>query len=219
METSKKDGFFDSAQKSRISDKEVKAIVFDIGGVIYLSKEPEHIFMQKALNLDGQNYKKIVKKFINQASVNKISEKQALKEISQRIKLSPNEIKNIFIREYNKNFYLNKKLLNLIKNLKRNYKISVLSNQFSLSYNILVHKKLPNHFSVLIFSHKVKSRKPSAQIYKIALSELKVHPAQAIFVDDRAHNLIPAQKLGMKTILFKSNKQLIRDLRKLGVKI
>jgi FMN phosphatase YigB (HAD superfamily) len=36
-----------------------------------------------------------------------------------------------------------------------------------------------------------------------------------LFIDNREWNLKPARKLGMKTILFKNNKQTIKDLKKL----
>ena len=38
-----------------------------------------------------------------------------------------------------------------------------------------------------------------------------------LFVDNREWNLIPARKLGMKTILFENNKQLAKDLRELHI--
>jgi len=44
-------------------------------------------------------------------------------------------------------------------------------------------------------------------------------PEEAVFIDNRDWNIIPAKKLGMKTVLFRNNKQTFRELKKLGVKI
>jgi len=197
----------------------IKAIIFDVGGVLYLSRTPEYIFMQKALNLYGKDYTNGIAKYIKLSSINKISEKEAFEKMSKYTNISAKKIKNIFIREYRKRFWLNKYLLNLIKRLKKEYKISIISNQFSLSYHLLINNKLIKHFFMPIFSHQVKTKKPEEKVYRIALKKLRVPANQTIFVDDREFNLIPAKKLGMKTILFKNNKQLVKDLKKLGVKI
>jgi hypothetical protein len=51
----------------------------------------------------------------------------------------------------------------------------------------------------------------------IAYNELLGKTKEASFIDDYQICLDGAKKLGMKTILFKNNKQLIKDLKKLGV--
>lgn len=200
-------------------EDKIKAIIFDIGGVVYISKEPEYVFMQRALKLSNTKYEKVLRRYIKKTSKGALSQEKALGKISKSTGLSVKEIKKAYIKNYKKFFKLNKKLLKIIKKLKINYNVSILSNQFSLSYGILVNKKLLKHFHISIFSHKVKARKPNLKIYKIILKKLKLLPQEVIFIDDLERNLKPAKKLGMKTIIFKNNKQLVRDLRKFGVKV
>jgi FMN phosphatase YigB (HAD superfamily) len=50
------------------------------------------------------------------------------------------------------------------------------------------------------------------------LKKLKIDPRQCIFVDDKKENLLPAKKLGMKTILFKNLNNLKEKLLIFGVK-
>ncbi|MDE7071621.1 MAG: HAD-IA family hydrolase, partial [Clostridia bacterium] len=45
-------------------------------------------------------------------------------------------------------------------------------------------------------------RKPDNAIYEYVVKECKVDPKESLFIDDRIKNLIPAEKLGFKTILF-----------------
>ena len=99
------------------------------------------------------------------------------------------------------------------------YTLAVLSDQWHLSEDPIMPKKLYKRFGVVIVSCDVGLRKPDPKIYKLALKKLKLKPNQAVFVDNQEWNLKPAQKLGMKTILFKDNKQLIKALEKLEVRV
>lgn len=56
------------------------------------------------------------------------------------------------------------------------------------------------HFDVVVESSKVGYRKPDPRFYEIALDELAVEPAEAVFLDDLGVNLKPARALGMHTI-------------------
>ena len=57
--------------------------------------------------------------------------------------------------------------------------------------------------------------KPDPRLFRLAADRLGVLPDECVFVDDNAKYLVGAQELGMKTILFESNEQFIRDLRKI----
>ena len=56
-------------------------------------------------------------------------------------------------------------------------------------------------------------------VYFLDNMHFKLKPEECIFIDDLKETLKPARKLGMKTILFRNNKQLVRDLRKFNIKI
>jgi putative hydrolase of the HAD superfamily len=58
-------------------------------------------------------------------------------------------------------------------------------------------------------------RKPELKIYRLTLKKLKVKPEECIFIDDKEKNLKPAKKLGIKTVLAKNPKQVIRDVCKI----
>jgi hypothetical protein len=44
-----------------------------------------------------------------------------------------------------------------------------------------------------------------------------VHPKEAIFTDNQKWNLPAPRKLGIRSFLFKNNKQFISELKKLGI--
>lgn len=72
-------------------------------------------------------------------------------------------------------------------------------------------------FDVFVSSCFVKLRKPDPAIYRLALDLTQRSPEECCFIDDRAENLVPAQKLGIHIIQMRSADQLREELQKLGV--
>ena len=60
-------------------------------------------------------------------------------------------------------------------------------------------------------------RKPDKEIFNLTLKKLKLNPQQVLFIDDKIENIQGAKKLGIPSILFKNNKDLIEQLTKRGV--
>ena len=59
---------------------------------------------------------------------------------------------------------------------------------------------LSEHVDVLVESSRVGLRKPDPAIYRLVCAELGVEPQEAVFLDDLGVNLKPARALGMTTI-------------------
>lgn len=74
---------------------------------------------------------------------------------------------------------------------------------------------LYDHFDHLILSFEVKLTKDSRQIFLLALEKLKVRASECIFIDDVQKFVDTARSVGMKTILFRNNKQFHSDLKRL----
>jgi|ERR1700677_4171435 putative hydrolase of the HAD superfamily len=73
-------------------------------------------------------------------------------------------------------------------------------------------------FRLFVSSCFVGLRKPESDIYRLALQITQFPPEECCFIDDRAQNLEPAGKLGMKTIQMQNLDQLRQDLTKIGVR-
>jgi putative hydrolase of the HAD superfamily len=55
-------------------------------------------------------------------------------------------------------------------------------------------------FDVVIESSKAGVRKPDPRFYEMACEQLEIEPAEAVFLDDLGVNLKPARAMGMTTI-------------------
>lgn len=70
-----------------------------------------------------------------------------------------------------------------------------------------------------IVSGEEKTRKPFLQIYQSLIDRFGINPAAAVYIDDNARNLAPAEELGFHTIHFKSPEQLRSELRELSIDV
>ncbi|KAI9352502.1 epoxide hydrolase [Zopfochytrium polystomum] len=85
----------------------------------------------------------------------------------------------------------------------KRYKLAALTNNVDFGDSDILGP--PNVELVSLFDHFIESsvvgmRKPDPQFYLFACKELGVQPTEAIFLDDIGVNLKAAQDLGMKTI-------------------
>ena len=190
----------------------IKAIIFDIGGVIVPN-------LGKAIKKQAKN-RYFIKKFEKYSryldsgkySLSKL-EKMFNKKYDKKL-----DFKKIFLNPAKKS-KINKKIVKLILKLKEYYKVIYLSNTFKEHYLIRKKQHVYDHFLFGIDSYKVKLRKPYRIIYKLALRKLNLKPEECLFIDDRKDNIKTANRLKFNTILFKNNKQLIKELKTFSIKI
>jgi putative hydrolase of the HAD superfamily len=80
---------------------------------------------------------------------------------------------------------------------------AVLSNSWGTgSYDPYAGYDLESRFDAVVISDLVGLRKPGEEIYQLTTDKLGLAPSECVFVDDTAHNLPSAERLGMKGVLF-----------------
>lgn len=119
------------------------------------------------------------------------------------IEHSPSPIKNL-------------ELLAYIKQLKRDYKIGMLSNIASdwITESFLTADEQAL-FDDMIFSHHVHLIKPDEAIFELAASRLGFEPQDCLMVDDLARNCDGARRAGMSAVLYENLVQAKSDINKL----
>jgi HAD superfamily hydrolase (TIGR01509 family) len=94
-----------------------------------------------------------------------------------------------------------KSLLNL---LKKGYRLGVIANRPVETRALLKRFGLERYFDVVVLSDEAGATKPSEKIFAIALERASCPPEKAVMIGDRLDNdVVPAKKLGMKTIRIK----------------
>lgn len=198
----------------------IKAIIFDIGGVIiHYPAEKYFDYLSKKHNISINKIQSFVNPLRKELELGNISTRNFLKQISNEFKIPPNKL------DWQKSFKIflrtDQNMVNLINNLWENYNIYIISNITRTGF-IMCNKELEKsncRIDRKFASCYIHSRKPDPEIYLHALRKTKSHANETIFIDDKKNNIDAAIKLGMNGILFSNLNQLIQDLKKLNIKI
>lgn len=197
----------------------IKAIIFDLGGVVFSSDGGTYEGRERLADLIGADKEEMHKLWFSKKEAlltGKIKEDEYLKEIINNLRLSidVDELKEK-IRGLNK---IDEEMLSLIKDLRKKYDVAAINNEIMEWNEYRIQKfRLNDYFTAIISSCDVGVAKPEKKIYLIALKKLNVLPSETIFIDDREENLIAPRDLGMRVIEFKNREQLINELKKLNI--
>lgn len=190
----------------------IKAVIFDVGGVFALkdiNSKGVHYEIANSLKISLDTWIDSIDSILNNSIEGKLNYKETLLQISNKLSISEDYLEKVIKNVYKKIFKNNNYLFKQAAKLKKNgYKVAILSDQWAFSKEVLISKEFYQLFNPIILSCDVKIRKPNIKIYNLILNKLKLKPYETVFIDDRTWNLSTAEKIGMKTILFKSNKQL-----------
>lgn len=107
----------------------------------------------------------------------------------------------------------------ILKELKESgVKLFALSN-----WNAELYNRTLNDFPFLqwfdgkVLSGEVKMKKPDENIYNELLQRYRIHPSQALFVDDSEKNVETAHKLGIRSHRFTTPELLRKELESLQI--
>lgn len=191
----------------------IKAVIFDYGGVIHPSC-PCRENVAKGYGVSLARLEKAIDGIIKKFRKGFITEDEFFKKLSLILdKPVPKNKKSLWREKFEKNFYLYPQMKDLIKKLKlKGIKTAVLSNVIEPHTEIIKRSGGYKSFDVVILSCKVGLDKPDPAIYLLTAKKLNVKPEECLFIDDKESNLVPAEKLRMKTILAKNPKQVVNDI-------
>lgn len=124
-----------------------------------------------------------------------------------------------FLPLFNEIFDEDKAVVELIINLKNNYKLGLISNTNAIHVTY-IKSNFPQlgHFDRHFFSNEVGYRKPHEAIYRLALDHFNSNPQETLFIDDYEINVAAARQLGIHAIHYKGVDHLKENLSQMGIK-
>lgn len=203
---------------------EIKTIIFDCGRVFLHDPDNDIIFFDiaKACGIPYQTVESVVNELIPPYQRGDLTDKTFWKTFLKRTGLHqlPLNYGTLWTNSYLNLSKIDKGILNLVQKLKENgYCTPVLSNTIPPHVKVNRQRGLFNLFEPEIFSCEVGSKKPEKLIYHIALERTGVQAAEAVYVDDVEEYVKVAEEIGIKGIHFQNQTQLMRELRRLGIRI
>ncbi len=109
-------------------------------------------------------------------------------------------------------------IISLIKNLHRNYKVGLLSNNVNYWSDMAKAQEYLQFFDAVVFSDDVGIDKPQKEIYELIAAKLEVDLKDCVFIDDTLANVIGAEAAGMVGIKYEGFEKLAKRLEELKVR-
>ncbi|CAI4221636.1 unnamed protein product [Auanema sp. JU1783] len=192
----------------------VKAVLFDLGGVLIPSPIDHWLEVEKTFSLESGS---LIKTLQTEEALNIFYEleKGAIttsdfdplytliynKKNSTDFALIP--LMESFLRTI-KNVRIIPKMEQLLKLLKASgYVLILITNNFYVDRAHLLPtlpQQIPDFFDFIIESCRNNCRKPEPSIYELALKKAQLRPEECVFLDDLGSNLKVARSMGIHTI-------------------
>ena len=198
----------------------IKAIIFDFGGVMEPNYDPKiHAALAKHLKVSLPAFRAANTSVYSQFEKGKISEYEYWKRVLKKLKVNdPKRLTGLWTKAYgNPKGWASS--YSLVKTLKRNYQVALLSNVTRPIAVLNSRNKRYALFHQKILSCYVHARKPEQRIYAYGLRKLRCLARESIFIDNLAINVRGARKAGIDSIQFRSLFQLKKELKKRHVSV
>ena len=198
----------------------IKAVIFDLGGVVFRDgtkytieemkekfKFSEELGFELLLGKEARDFRKDL-----------LTSEEFWEHIQTKIpsKIKASEIKSLW---YN-NYIPFSGILELIKKLKSSYKLGIISGNIRERINYLDEKyDFRKYFDVEVYSFDMHITKPAKLMWEKALELLNLKAEECVYIDDNPEAVETANSLGFKAIHFKDVNQAKKELISLGIKV
>ena len=196
----------------------LKAIVFDIGGVLLRSEdESGRRALGKKYNLEPGWVENLVfnSPAAQESSVGLVGREAIWQNISELLSLSESAL-NEFIQLFWQVDQIDENFINFIQNLRPKYKTALLTNAWLDTRSVLMERYgiiEGNTVDHILISSEIGIAKPDPQIYYLLKETLNCHFHEILFIDDFIENVFAASELGIHTIHFRVGMDLINEIK------
>lgn len=189
----------------------VKAIVFDLGGVLFREGKSvaiEKLFEEKKYDkeivhgvLTSPKSRDLRAGFITDEGFWGFVQKQLPEGYDART------IKDYWYDGY----ILDEDIFNLVKKLHGKYKLFIFSGNVKSRVEYLENKyDFRKYFDLEVYSYDYHLNKPQKEFVDILVEKSELNPNEMVFIDDSEEVLKPAKELGIKTAVYETGN--IHDL-------
>lgn len=189
----------------------IKAVVFDMDGVLVDATEWHYLAFNAALrdygyNISVDEHKNIFDGLPTRKKLEILSEKYNL---PQKLHADINRLKQEYtinyIEQMCKPVEIHQTALQTLK--EQGYRVGLASNSIKSTVDLILEKaNISHHFDVILSSSDVINPKPHPEIYQKAISLLNEAPHTTLVVEDNKHGIEAAQAAGANVLVVKTVK-------------
>jgi putative hydrolase of the HAD superfamily len=200
-----------------MTNNQIKAVIFDYGGVLSLNQDGE---LKKTLaSMSGLGMEEFHRHYFgtrndfDKGVVTAAQYWRSFFPLSGK-KADEHTIAELIRIDHLSWARINGDLLNWALELKDHpYKISILSNMpHEFHWFFMNEYPWARFFEPSVYSCLAGYNKPEPEIFTLSLETLHVSPGQAVFFDDREDNVTAARQMGINAFRFKTVAQAKEDL-------
>lgn len=195
----------------------IKAIIFDLDGVLVNATELHYEALNKALGLFGYE----INKEEHFSTYNGLPTSEKLKILSERQGLPPElheiikRMKKIYTEEKIDQFcrpsYDKQLMLSSLK--KKGFRLACCSNaQKNSVLRMLQKTQLDHYFELVIGNDEGFKPKPDPDIYLAAFSKMGISPSEALIIEDAAYGVMAAKASGGNVLAVKGFEEVSMSL-------
>jgi putative hydrolase of the HAD superfamily len=195
---------------------EIKAIVFDCGGVLLANGDLAAYYeWGRRLGLTPEDLRERLWKGEpwTLAEVGQISDTEFWRRIGAQFEIhDPAEVARMR-EEFWQTWVVDEKVLALAERARLKYRVAMLSNSTDALEELLEQRYgVAERFDPILNSARLGLAKPDPAIYQEMLRRLELKAGEVVFIDDRAENVTAAAALGIHVAWFVNATELERQL-------
>ena len=172
-----------------------KVILFDFFGVI--SSEVSPIWFKRYFN--EEEALEIKEEIMSKGDKGELSEEEVYELIASRMNMTSLKIKE----DFNELIKINFELVEYIKELKKEYRVYLLSNAMSSFLRRILDKyNLYELFNEVYISSEMKLVKPYEEFFNHVINKENIDPSNAVMIDDNKKNILGAIKTNLNGIVY-----------------
>lgn len=188
-----------------INPDKIKAVIFDLDGVLVDMPNGHYEALNKALALFGAkiDWEEHISTFNGLPTRKKLNKLEELNRLPMGLIEFINSIKQDYTKELIPKYCApDYSKIILLKNLKdKGYKLGCCSNSIKETLLIMLESaQILDYFDIIIGNDEVKNPKPHPEIYLKAFDELNLSPEECIIIEDAPHGITAAKESGAVTI-------------------
>lgn len=184
-----------------MADKKIKAVIFDMDGVLIDAKDWHYEALNKALDYFGM----AISRYEHVTTYDGFPTRQKLKYLSIERNL-PTGLHE-FIHQLKQQYTVDEILLKckpqfqhqyaLARLKKEGYRLAVCSNSVANSIQLMLSRaQIINYFDFFLSNEDVKNSKPDPEMYNKAIERLSVKPSECLIIEDNPQGIEAARLSG-----------------------
>lgn len=187
----------------------IKAVIFDMDGVLIEAKDWHYDALNRALGLFGHTISKYdhLITFDGLPTVTKLDMLTLEKGLPKKLHEFVNELKQKYTLElvhlHCKPRFYHEYALSQLRS--QGYKIGCGSNSVRNSMEIMLEKSdLLKYMDIVVSAEEVSEPKPSPEMYERIISHFNLHPEECLIIEDNENGIKAARSSGAHVLIVKA---------------